>query len=349
MASSIVDIVRSVIGDAKPKTIHDPYIMPEDIRRVFDTLQRSPVGYAAILDFENAVALRCQRRYALAVCSGTAALHLAMLSVGVKVGGMVAMPTLNFVASAAMARQCGAVIYFHANRVMPVGAGFAARIQVQLLGYPEEPSRFEKMFDVPVIEDAAEALGSQIDGKACGSFGDVSIISFNNNKIVTTGGGGMLLTDDHGIYERAKHLATTARAPGDEYWHDQVGFNYRMPNHCAALGFGQVARLDLVLSYKRSLTGRYRKAFAGTRFTFFDVERGSPNFWINAVTCPTSQDARAALMDLKAAGIPSRPMFTPLHMLPPYVRYVPRAADPDLVAVRETAARMVLLPSGAGL
>lgn len=348
MASSIVEIVRSVIGDARPKTIHDPYIDMGDIARVEECLHSNPVGYDWIERFEAAVADRCRRKYALAVSSGTAALHLAMLAVGVKTGSMVAMPTLNFVAAAAMARQCGAVILFHANQEMPVGEGLAARLQVHLLGHPVEPSRFEKMFDVPVIEDAAEALGSMVDGEPCGCFGDVSILSFNNNKIVTTGSGGMLLTNDEAIYKKAKHLATTARV-GDEYWHDQVGFNYRMANHAAALGVGQVDRLSTILYFKINLAERYREALEGSRFTYYDrLTNSRPNCWINAAFCTSAHEAKAALMDLRAAGIPARPMFVPLHLLPPYQRYA-RAGDADLATMADTAARMICLPSGSGL
>lgn len=352
-AGEFADIVGSALTSI-PKTIHDPFISKDDHRHVMVAMEEGPTGYAETTMFEAAIAGRLGRRFALGTSSGTAALHLAMLAVGVKPNSVVVMPTLNFVAAAAAARYCGATPFFadHGPHVQHIVTNqVSAIVYTHLLGMPDiDISRVPKYpIRIPIIEDAAEALGSSIAGKPCGSFGDVSILSFNNNKIVTTGGGGMLLTDDQKIYEKAKHLATTAKIPSQRfYWHDDVGFNYRMPNICAAMGLGQIARLDLTLLDKRDLAHRYAKAFAGVDGYRFMVEEDGTrsNYWLNAVVAAGREYRDRALDEMAAAGLPARAMFTPMHLMKPYARF---PHSDDMRRAEGLADTVVCLPSGSGL
>lgn len=207
-------------------------------------------------------------------------------------------------------------------------------VRVDLLGMPETNIHYT------AIEDAAEALGSKAGDEACGSFGAISILSFNNNKIVTTGGGGMVLTDDEGLATRIRHLATTAKKPSPWFFeHDAVGFNYRMPNICAALGLGQMRRLEETVARKRALHERYRNALP---VPMWEEPPGCrANFWLNAITV---KDRDATLRALTEVGISCRALFTPLHLQEPY-RDCPR--DEDLSAAEELFAHTVCLPSGA--
>jgi perosamine synthetase len=281
----------------------------------------------------------------VAVSSGTAALHLALLVAGVRPGDRVALPTLNFVAAAAAVRYCGASTVFD-----PRGTDrdIKAEIDVHLLGRVSgrvvmtDPKGFG-------IEDAAEALGSRWHNKPCGSFWNISVLSFNNNKIVTTGGGGAVLTNDEDVADRVRHLATTARLPGLDFDHDAVGFNYRMGNVNAALGLTQLLHLPTILRRKREIHEAYVHQIAAIIDADLSMppepsENERPNYWLNAITVPMT--LRDFIMDaLRSDGINCRPLFKPLHMLAPYSGF----ERDDEAADRATKHWLstILLPSGA--
>src|SRR6185295_12391955 len=252
--------IKAVIGDGL-MPLHDPFISNEDVDRVRRAAASEPVGYGFIAQLQDAVAERCHRKYAIAVSSGTAALHLALIVAGVKRGDRVMVPSLTFAGVAAAVKYCDASPVFYDYHNMPMeGVGSAARIMGDILGWPEalaqEPSR--RKVD---IEDAAAALGSSYKRQPAGSAGLISTLSFNHNKIVAGSGGGMVLTDDVGVADQVRHLATTARMiPGDHFYeHDAVGFNYRMSNLSAALALGQVFRLDGIIERKQALADRYER------------------------------------------------------------------------------------------
>jgi len=205
-------------------------------------------------------------------------------------------------------------------------------------------------FALPVIEDAAESLGSTAGGQHTGTFGTAGVFSFNGNKVVTCGGGGAVVTDDPALAERLKHLSTTAKQPHPyEYVHDAVGYNYRMPNLNAALGCGQFEYLDTLLDAKRRLAGRYREAIApleGVRFLDQPGDTRS-NCWLNAIVL---DEARADQRDplLQALGqmkIQARPVWRPLHELPIY-QEAPRG---ELTTAESLGRRVINLPSSAHL
>ena len=324
--------------------LHAPELGPAEREAVADCLASGWVSYAApqVRAFEADLARHLGTADAVATCSGTAALHLALASLGVGPGDEVLMPALTFVATANAARYCGAEPHFvdvepetlgvdpealarHlARTAAPDGRGgardrrtgrrLAALVVVHAFGRPALMEGLREVagrFGLPVVEDAAQALGSARGDTPAGRLGRLAAFSFNGNKVITAGGGGALVGGDRALLERARHLATTARRPHP--WrleHDAVGFNYRMPGLNAALARAQLGRLPGLLARKEALAARYREALAGL-----------------------------------ATFLEARPAWTPLHRLPMY-RDRPRAALP----VTEAAARELLcLPSGPGL
>jgi perosamine synthetase len=292
----------------------------------------------------------------------------------------VLLPALNFIAAANATRHAGAVPHFvdveaatlgidpralddHLARVAmrdgdallnkQTGRRIGAILCLHAFGHA---ARIEALVELAarhrlsLIEDAAEALGSTYRGKHLGTFGRLGTLSFNGNKVVTTGGGGAILTDDEALARRAKHLTTTARvAAGWHFVHDEVGYNYRMPNLNAALGCAQLERLDDFVGRKRRLAARYEAAFAPlseARF-FVEPEGARSNYWLNTILlAPANAEAREAVLEaLNAAGYMARPVWTPMHGLPMY-RDCPRAG---LGATDDLCRRIVNLPSSPRL
>lgn len=335
-AEKVLRIVRNVVGPGK-MPLHRPFIGQEDADLVRDTILHDPVGYDMIVHFEDALTKACGVDYAVAVSSGTAALHLALLVLNVEPGDVVSMPTMNFVAAAAAARYCGALPAFD----IPPDAGvkLKARIGVHLLGVPSDGAVSDGR--VPVIEDAAEALGSRLNGDPCGSLGDIAILSFNNNKTVTTGGGGAVLTNDPAIAKRVRHLATTAKiASPFHYAHDAVGFNYRMGAINAAMGYGQLCRLSVILQEKRELADAYRAAFADMMPPAVEGE----NNWLNTIVLENDIQRDMVLAVLRQDGIEARALFTPIHFQAPYRDCLKDADAGELADQRYRTT--VCLPSG---
>ncbi len=333
--SDIVSAVQSVIG-TKPVALHVPFIDKIDVENVTRCAEEEPVGYSYIRRLEEGVAARVGRKYAVAVSSGTAALHLALRAVGISPDKKVLMPVFTFAGAAAAVRYCGAWPIFvsgHGDAVV----SFHAVMGYDWLGYPTATPVGD---GPPMVADAAAALGSiYADGRACGSIGDVATISFNNNKIVTTNGGGMVLTDSEDIAVLVRHLATTAKHPSPWFYdHDMVGFNYRMSNLGAALAVGQLARLDEIIEQKAALAARYRAVFGGMLYE--PTENDKPNYWMNAITVGQRDETLRALTE---AGISCRALYTPLCDLAPY-----RGAQVvgDIEWARHLWRTTICLPSG---
>jgi dTDP-4-amino-4,6-dideoxygalactose transaminase len=291
--------------------------------------------------FEARIAERCGRRHAVALSSGTAALHLGLLELGARPGTAVLVPTMTFAATA------NAVVYTGAQPVFvdcepdsgllspalleaaltalsAAGTPVAAVVPVDLLGRCADYTVLDAIcerFGVPVVSDAAEALGATHDGRPAGSFGTVAALSFNGNKIMTTSGGGMLLTDDAAMADRIRYLSTQARQPAVHYEHTEIGYNYRLSNVLAALGLAQLERLDGMISRRRALRERYAAVFAGVAGARVFQREGdaADNCWLTAVVVDPDEagwsvdDLRTALDD---AGIESRPLWKPMHRQP---------------------------------
>lgn len=326
--------------------------------------------------FESELAAATDRSHAVALSSGTAALHLALLNSGVGPGDVVVTATMTFVATA------NAVVYTGARPVFvdcdPDGgmsaelltealadqAGRGARVKavlpVDLLGKVADYGAIEKVaadHGLPVLADAAESLGARRDGRPAGSFGVAAAVSFNGNKVMTTSGGGALLTDDARMAHRARYLATQARQPVLHYEHTDVGYNYRLSNLLAALGRAQLERLDWMIERRRRWRLAYRRLFADVPgvevFGGEDGAAGQPgsdhdNFWLTSVVV----DAEVAgwsgadlVGALGAVDIEARPLWKPMHLQPVYAS-APAYLDGTSDRLFEQG---ISLPSGSGM
>lgn len=290
--------------------------------------------------FESELAARIGVEYAVALSSGTAALHLGLLGLGVERGDIVITSSMTFAATANAIVYTGAEPYFidcemQTGNMDPLlleqaleqltrnGDRVAAIVPVDLLGkaanYTEICSIAAK-YGIPVLADAAESLGATHNGMPAGSFGRASVVSFNGNKIMTTSGGGMFLTDDAELAAHARYLATQARQPVTHYEHVDIGYNYRMSNLLAALGRAQLTRLDAMISRRRAMRELYRELFAPTAGVeiFGGIDDQNDNVWLTSIVVDSAagwapQALSAALL---VDNIESRPLWKPMHLQP---------------------------------
>jgi dTDP-4-amino-4,6-dideoxygalactose transaminase len=291
--------------------------------------------------FEREFAEKLGVGAAAALSSGTAALHLALVMLGVGPEDDVLVPTLTFVAAANVVRYLGARPVFVDSEastwnVDPAlveeelalrarsGRMPAAFIGVDLYG---QCASWDPLIEscarhgVPVVDDAAEALGACYKGRAAGTFGAMGAFSFNGNKVITTSGGGMLVADDPSWVERARQLSTQARDAAPHYEHSEIGFNYRMSNLLAALGRGQLEHLDEKVARRRAINRRYRDAFASTLGIGFmpDAPDGEPSNWLTVVTVDEEVFGASPTEireHLEALDIEARPAWKPMHLQP---------------------------------
>lgn len=335
--------------------------------------------------FEAEVAARVGVSHALALSSGTAALHLALLGVGAGPGTVVVVPSLTFAASANAVLYTGATPVFvdsgadgQINPALALeavdelhveGHTVAAVMTVDLFGAVADHETLEaplRARGVPMIEDAAEALGASRGGRAAGSFGAAAALSFNGNKIMTTSGGGMLVSDDTALVERARYLSTQARQPVPWYEHTEMGYNYRLSNILAALGRAQLERLDEMIARRRDIRQRYREAVAsvpGVRL-LADAHDSTPaaagtsgstaggstgdNCWLTCLTLDptvTGVDPGRVIAALETHSIEARHLWKPMHLQPQFAGSR-RVTDGTAQRLFETG---VALPSGSAL
>ena len=348
-------VLKSVLGESgsSPIALHEPNIGQRENELVSKCLASGWVSSVGeyISEFEQGLAKFTNSKHAIAVVNGTAALHLALHSVGVKPGDEVLVPTLSFVATANAVSHCGAIPHFvdsdpetlgldplalrehlRANASLrdgelhntSTGRRISAVVPMHTFGHPMQIEALidvAKEFNLVVVEDAAESIGSYVGSTHTGTFGRCSSLSFNGNKTITTGGGGAILTNDSGLAQRIRHLATTAKMPHDyEYIHDAVAFNYRMPNINAALGCAQLSRLDDFLSAKRVLAKKYSEGFSSARSMQFVAEPHgtTSNYWLNTIRLskPDLSLRDELLVAARASGYMCRPAWNLLHTLP---------------------------------
>jgi perosamine synthetase len=379
----IVDAVRSVLGPAERFIpLHEPEFRGNEwayVKDCLDTGWVSSVG-AYVDRIERDLAAITQSNHAIACVNGTAALHICYLLAGVTRGDEVLVPALTFVATVNPLAYLGATPHFvescpqtlavdpealdaHLGEIAEIregqcfnrttGARIAALVVTHIFGHAADLDALAEVarkWHIALIEDAAEGLGTRYKGQHVGNHGLLSAVSFNGNKIITTGGGGAVLTNDAELARRAKHLTTTAKVPHPwNFVHDEVGFNYRMPNINAALGCAQLEQLPDMLVRKRALAERYKQAFARMN----DVEFvGNPadsdsNVWLNAIALRgLDLDARDVILkQLNDANYMSRPIWTLMHRLPMYAD-CPRAALPQAERLER---EIINLPSSANL
>lgn len=317
-----------------------------------------------IRDFEAAFAAFCSVPHAVAVSNGTVALHLALVTLGIGPGDEVIVPDFTFAASINAVLHAGAtpVIVDIARDTWTMDPDLVAQavtdrtaaiMPVHLYGQPCEMdpiAAIARAHDLKIVEDCAESLGSSYKGRLTGGFGDAAAFSFFGNKTITTGEGGMLLFTDPALAERARRLRDHGMSAERRYWHDEVGFNYRMTNLQGAIGLAQIERVAEFLDRKRRLGVAYDTALAGMP----GISLRQAPAWSDSVcwlySCLVEPDApltRDELVErLQLAGIESRPVFYPLHLMPPYQRFAP----PDRFPVTtEIAARGLSLPSAVAM
>lgn len=377
---SIAERIRREFPDANLEVLHEPIFRGNEgtyTRRCIETGFVSSVG-EFVNQFEEQLSLLFEGRPVVATNTGTSALHLALLGAGVSPGDEVIVPAITFVATANAVSMCGATPHFvdvspdtlaldserlaeHLSRVAekrPVGLfnkqtdrRISAVVLVHLFGHEGSVQSLLNLvgpLGVPVVEDAAEAVGSRYRGRPVGISSPLTALSFNGNKIVTTGGGGAIVVEERAIAERLKHLSTTAKVPhGWRYFHDMVGYNYRMPNINAAIGCAQLEQLEIFVATKRQLFHRYVRALSDLDGVEIlkEPEGAESNYWLQALVLSENADLDTLLDELHHHGIGARPLWEPLHQLPMY-RDCPRS---DLAVSERLAKRIVNLPSGVGI
>jgi aminotransferase in exopolysaccharide biosynthesis len=353
MWNPLIEFVREQYGTKGSIPLHAPVFAGNERKYVWDTLETtfvSSVG-AYVNQFERSVAHYTGSPGAVATVNGTAALHAALRLCGVQRGDLVVTQPLTFVATCNAIDYCGAEPVFvdvdrrtlglspdaleawldeHARvdadgvcRRIVDGRVVRACLPMHTFGHPAEIDRLAVLcgqWNLALVEDAAESLGSLYRGRHTGTFGVAGVLSFNGNKIVTTGGGGMILASEP-LAERARFLTTTAKSPHPyEYVHKEVGFNYRMPNINAALGCAQIERLEEFVQAKRALAHRYRDFFTGRQWGEFFLEPAHcrSNYWLNVLICRSRAERDALLAVTNDQGIGTRPIWRCMHQLPAF-------------------------------
>lgn len=333
--------------------LHEPTFDYKEIEYVTDCIETgwvSSVG-SYVTRFEEELAKFVGVKRSVAVVNGTAALHIALKVVGVQENDEVLMPSLTFVATANAATYLGAIPHFvdvsydtlgmdpiklnqHLEKIgelrngelynRQTGRRITAVVPMHTFGHPVDLDRLLEVcnkFNLVLVEDAAESLGSYYKGKHTGSFGKVGAISFNGNKIITTGGGGAIVTDDEQLADYAKHLTTTAKVPHRwEYEHDEIGYNYRMPNINAALGCAQLEKMPKFIEQKRKLTELYKELLSqiGDVRLFTETKNTKSNYWLQTIVLDNSINRDEVLAFLNENGVMSRPIWKPMHELKMY-------------------------------
>ena len=388
LSAVFVDRIRSVIAgsqlanEGRAIGLHEPEIDELEKKYVLECLDSnfvSSVG-AFIPQLEQRIQDITGAKHAIAVSNGTVGLQVALFLAGVEYGDEVIVPTLSFIATANAVSHAGAVPHFidsefgtmgmspaalrttlqgmkrEGNRLVNPATGrrISAISPMHTLGHPVkilEIFAIAAEYGVPVVEDAAESLGSFVTNAAgqqqhTGTFGLTGMISFNGNKIVTTGGGGVILTNDDALGKRAKHLTTTAKLPHKwEFEHDEIAWNYRMPNLNAALGLAQLDKFDRFLDEKRRLALAYGEVFAdleGLKFVF-EPDGTASNYWLCAVQLAEPSLARRdeLMQACHDAGLLVRPMWNLLHTQRMYTS----APKGELAAATALHASLICLPS----
>lgn len=377
----IVAAIATAVGNRRV-SLHEPQFRGNEwvyLKECLDSTFVSSAG-SFVDRFEADLAAYTGARHSVAVVNGTAALHIALLLAGVKPGDEVLVPALTFVATANAVRYCGATPHFvdseeHTLGMAPAPLGeylgriskqqgghclntvtgriIRAMVPVHAFGHPANLHGLAVIaheFNLVLVEDAAESLGSFYHGIHTGTLGLLGTLSFNGNKTITTGGGGAILTDDSGLARQAKHLTTTAKLP--HRWafdHDIVGYNYRMPNLNAALGCAQLEQLPEILEAKRTLFQRYSEAFHKVEAVRLMAEpKGCrSNYWLQTLLLDDSvaEQRDTVLCTTNDAGLMTRPIWKLMHLLPPF-RESPRAPLPVAESLER---RAINIPSSAFL
>jgi perosamine synthetase len=382
LPNTILKSLKEVCGAQEKVCLHEPYLssLEEDV--IHDCLKSTYVSSVGkyVDKLERNVATYTGAARAVAVINGTAALQISLLLSGIRDNDEVIIPSLTFAGTANAVCHAGGIphfvdveqdsfgicpqaLEFYLNRICKIkdgdcvnnftGRKIAAIVPVHVFGHPckiEQILEVANKFKLLVVEDAAESLGSFSNGRHTGTFGKFGTISFNGNKIITTGGGGMIITNDESLANQAKHLTTTAKVPHKwEFFHDQVGFNYRMPNLNAALGCAQLERLSEFLDLKRKLYYSYSKNLSRIDGISLvqEPQNCCSNYWLQTILLnkPNLDLRNEILTVLNKAGFMSRPAWTGLHKLD-HFKDNPRM---DMGITESLEKRIINIPSSSFL
>ena len=374
-ATSIVEFVRDTYKTDEFIPLHAPTFNGNEKAYVMETIDSTFVSSVGkfVDDFERKIEAYTGTAKAVATVNGTAALHAALYMADVQRGDLVITQALTFVATCNALYHMGAEPIF--VDVSPVSLGLCPKavdaflsehaeiteagcihrqtgkrikavVPMHTFGHPVELDELVAVclkWNLVLVEDAAESLGSFYKGKHTGTVGDVSAVSFNGNKIITTGGGGMVLCKTEELGARTKHVTTTAKVPHPyEFFHDEPGFNYRMPNLNAALGCAQMEVIEQYLKQKRQLAKCYENLFSGTDFQFVtEPDYAESNYWLNAIICPDKKSREEILAGTNSAGVMTRPIWQLMHRLPMFEN----AMRGDLTYSEFIEAHLINLPS----
>lgn len=381
LAQDIIEGIRAAIGPA-PAVLHEPSFNGNEwlyLKECLDSTYVSSVG-KYVDRFEIDLANFTGAKFAISVINGTAALHIALKLAGVQANDEVLIPALTFVATANAVTYCDAIPHFidseestlgidgkklrdYLNSISEQRSGqcfnkntgrvIRALVPMHTFGHPSDLEGLMSIaqdFNIVMVEDAAESLGSYYKGKHTGTFGLLGALSFNGNKTITTGGGGVILTNDENLARRAKHLTTTAKLPHPwEFRHDEVGYNYRMPNINAALGCAQLEQLPKKLAAKRELFSRYKQSFSKiSKVALFEEPINSKsNYWLQTILLDEDQsDQRNLILEAtNTANYMTRPLWVLLNELAPFKD----CPNMDLPTAQSLATRLINIPSSPEL
>jgi perosamine synthetase len=370
----LIDAIRGIYGNSANIPLHEPRFIGREREYVLDAIDSTFVSsVGAYVDrFESDIRNYTGAKYAIAVVNGTAALHMSLILAGVKEGDMVITQAMSFIATCNAISYIGATPCFldiHPQRLgmsaealeeflkgvklengRPVhqasGKRVAACVPMHTFGFPCEIDRIVEAcarLGIPVIEDAAESLGSTYQGQHTGTFGKLGIYSFNGNKTITCGGGGIIVTDNEELGKLGKHLTTQAKVPHKwEFFHDHIGYNYRCPNLNAALACAQLENLEEFIANKRETALRYAQAFRGSAIQYLKEPDGArANYWLNAILLP-NKDIRDELLELtNKSGLMTRPVWTLMNNLPMFSHCI----HDGLKTSEDIANRLINIPS----
>jgi len=315
--------------------VYEPFLTGNEKKYVDECLDTNWISSKGkfVQLFENKFSEYINVNHSLTVSNGTVALHLALVTIGLGPGDEIIVPTLTYIAPVNAITYTGATPVFVDSlpgswQMNPddirrkINNNTKAILAVHLYGHPCEMDTIRDIcnqHDLFLIEDCAEAFGSLYKGKHVGTFGDIATFSFYGNKTITTGEGGMVTTNDTTLYERAIHFKGQGLAKYREYWHDVIGYNYRMTNICAAIGLAQLEKVELIIDKKLKIANWYREAFANTDIEFHQsVGDVRHSYWICSILTKT-QSARDPLRNYLAKhGVETRPVFYPVHTMPMY-------------------------------
>jgi perosamine synthetase len=375
----VINFIRNLYQTPDFIALHEPKFAGNEKAYLMDCIDSTFVSSVGkyVDRFEQLVSEYTGVKYAIATVNGTAALHIALKLSGVSQDDEVITQPLSFIATCNAISYCGAKPVFvdvdldtlgmspgslrafldvNATKTTlgcinnKTGKKISAVVPMHTFGHPcciDEIAKICDEFNIPLIEDAAESLGSFYQGKHTGAFGKLAALSFNGNKTITTGGGGMIITDDEALAKRAKHITTTAKQPHPyEFVHDEIGYNYRLPNINAALGCAQMESLSKLLESKRDIANAYAEFFSNSNLKFVkEPAQASSNYWLNTLVLEDKQAREIFLKDLNDAGVMSRPVWRLMNEL----MIFSDCQSADLTNAKWLEERVVNIPSSARL